>query len=59
MDKMDHLMAEKKIIKTAKRGKSHQKYIFKNKGAVDKKRLKITVLEDCRHVAHDRVCKIC
>jgi hypothetical protein len=31
MDKMDHLMAEKrtKIIKTAKRDKSHQKNILK------------------------------
>jgi hypothetical protein len=32
MDKTDHLMAEKnKIIKTAKRGKSHQKKIFKKR----------------------------
>jgi hypothetical protein len=31
MNKMDHLMAEnnEKIIKTDKRGKSHQKKIFK------------------------------
>jgi hypothetical protein len=32
MDKMDHLMAEKEIIKTAKRGKSHQKKYLKKQG---------------------------
>jgi hypothetical protein len=31
MDKIDHLMAKRmKIIKTAKRGKSHQNNILKN-----------------------------
>jgi hypothetical protein len=36
MDKMDHLMAEKerKIIKTAKRGMSHQKKYFKKSAEI-------------------------